>query len=305
MKLAVVVLVIAVIAGVGYARYGSGMFAGGEPEPTPSGDSGTEPAEPSGPSAQDAAASQPSEPTPTRAVSALGRLEPKDGILQVAGPSDLVVVVRTLTVEEGDWVKAGELIATIDTAEVLAARIERIEAELVNARRELERSEELNRDQVLADSERDRWETEVAVLEAEKRLAEAELERSSVYAPIDGQVIEVNTRPGERVGEDGIVELAKTQRMYAIAEVYETDIGRVSKGQRATVTSPALDGELQGTVEWISLKVAKQDALGTDPAARKDARVVEVRIRLDDSRAATGLTNLQVEILIEPGTGSS
>ena len=47
-------------------------------------------------------------------------------------------------------------------------------------------------------------------------------------------------------------------------------------------------------------KVAKQDSLGTDPAARKDARVVEVEIRLDDSQAAAGLTNLQVEVEIAP-----
>ena len=137
---------------------------------------------------------------------------------------------------------------------------------------------------MLPESERDRWETRVAVLEAEKRQAEAELARTSVYSPIDGQVLEVHAHPGERVGEDGIVELAKTQRMYAIAEVYETDIGRVSRGQRATVTSPALEGELTGTVEWISLKVAKQDALGSD--------------------AAAGLTNLEVEVLIEPASES-
>lgn len=46
--------------------------------------------------------------------------------------------------------------------------------------------------------------------------------------------------------------------------------------------------------------MAVQDALGTDPAARKDARVVEVEIRLDDSAAAAPFTNLQVEVEIEP-----
>jgi HlyD family secretion protein len=57
---------------------------------------------------------------------------------------------------------------------------------------------------------------------------------------------------------------------------------------------------LTGTVERIDLAVGKMDTLGTDPAARKDARVVEVEIRLDDSRIARGLTNLQVEVEIEP-----
>jgi HlyD family secretion protein len=88
--------------------------------------------------------------------------------------------------------------------------------------------------------------------------------------------------------------------MFAMAEVYETDIGRVKAGQRATVTSPALPTALTGTVDWVSLLVAKEDTLGTDPAARKDARVVEVEIRLDDSEIAAAYTNLQVEVEIQP-----
>ena len=101
------------------------------------------------------------------------------------------------------------------------------------------------------------------------------------------------------MGPNGIVEIGKTHEMYAIAEVYETDITRVKVGQRATVTSPALQKPLKGTVERISLKVAKMDLLDTDPAAKTDARVIEVDIRLDDSEAAAALTNLQVEVSID------
>jgi HlyD family secretion protein len=84
--------------------------------------------------------------------------------------------------------------------------------------------------------------------------------------------------------------------------VYETDIGRVRVGQEATVHSPALPRVLRGSVERIRPKVGKLDALGTDPAARTDARVVEVEIRLAeaDSEAAAALTNLQVTVEIEP-----
>ena len=88
--------------------------------------------------------------------------------------------------------------------------------------------------------------------------------------------------------------------MFAIAEVYEDDVGRVRVGQRARVNSPVLAEPIAGTVEWVNLHVAVQDSLGTDPAARKDARVVEVEVRLDDSARAAGLTNLQVEVEIEP-----
>ena len=61
-----------------------------------------------------------------------------------------------------------------------------------------------------------------------------------------------------------------------------------------------LRAALAGRVEWIRPKVEKQDQIGTDPAARKDARVVEVKVRLEDSAAAAPFTNLQVEVEIEP-----
>jgi HlyD family secretion protein len=50
----------------------------------------------------------------------------------------------------------------------------------------------------------------------------------------------------------------------------------------------------------VRQQVRKQDATGTDPASRKDARVVEVEIKLDDSKRVAGLTNLQVEVVIHP-----
>ena len=79
---------------------------------------------------------------------------------------------------------------------------------------------------------------------------------------------------------------------------FETDIRFVKVGQRATVRSPAFENDLPGRVKSIRQKVQKQDEIGTDPAARKDARIVEVVIELDDSRPASQLTNLQVDILI-------
>jgi HlyD family secretion protein len=44
--------------------------------------------------------------------------------------------------------------------------------------------------------------------------------------------------------------------------------------------------------------VQKLDEIGTDPAARKDARIIEVEVKLDDSAAAAALSLLQVEVEI-------
>ncbi len=235
-----------------------------------------------------------------RTVSALGRLEPKDGIRRIAGPSQPSVVIAELLVEKGDSVAAGQPVAILDTLEILEAKVARLEAQLVYAKAELGRNMELHKDDVISDSRRESWELEVNVRKAELRSARAELERARVRSPIAGQVISIHAHPGERVGPDGILEIGRTGEMYAVAEVYETDIGRVRPGQRAVATSPALARPLHGTVEWITPKVGKIDVLGTDPAAKTDARVVEVEIRLDDSALASGLTNLQVEVEILP-----
>jgi len=234
------------------------------------------------------------------AVAALGRLEPQDGVRHVSGPSLQSVVVRDLLVDRGDRVTKGQLLAVLDTADLQAAVVKEKEAELANARREYDRSLQLSRSQVESDSRRDEWRTKVVVLEAQRERAECERKLTEVRAPIDGQVLDVHTRAGEKVGPSGILDLGATQAMYAIAEVYETDIARVAVGQRAQVSSPVFAATINGVVERIRPKIQKQDALGTDPAARKDARVVEVEIRLDQSAPVAGLTLVQVEVLILP-----
>lgn len=259
-------------------------------------------------------------------VSARGRLEPRNGPRRIAGPSDVVAVVRTLHIEENDVVRQGQTIAVMDTFDVREAAVQKIRAEMVsqeaavarqkaeaeNARQELERAKQLAAEGVGSVSDADRWQNartaaEAALLEATTRMesmrasqraAEADRDRAVVKSPISGGVLKVYARGGERVGPEGIAEIGETGAMYAVAEVYETDIPRVRKGQTAKVTSPALAKPLTGVVERVAMKVGRLNAVGADPAARNDARAVEVRIRLDDSRVAATLVDLEVDIVI-------
>lgn len=247
-----------------------------------------------------AAVAAPAAPTALGTVTALGRLEPKDGVIRVAGPSRFAVVIAKLFVDDGDEVQQGEPIAELDSHAQEQAGVERLRSELENAKREHGRHDELHRDGIVSASELDQWRTKVTTLQAELQRAKAELELSVVRAPITGQVLEVHARAGEKVGPDGIAELGRTDAMYAIAEVYETDITKIRLGQRAVVTSPALPKEVHGTVDRIGLKIGKKDVLDTDPAADTDARVVEVEIRLDDPKQVAGLTNLRVDVAISP-----
>ena len=95
----------------------------------------------------------------------------------------------------------------------------------------------------------------------------------------------------------------KTDRMVAVAEVYELDLSRIRSGQNATVTSKnnAFPEVLRGKVVEVGLEINKQDVLNTDPAAKFDARVVEVKVLLDEasSRRVAGLTNLSIQVAID------
>jgi HlyD family secretion protein len=130
---------------------------------------------------------------------------------------------------------------------------------------------------------------------------QAELQLAYIRAPVHGQILEIYTRPGEVVDDQGVIALGQTHQMNVVAEVYETDVNQLKVGQTAIITSNAFSGKLHGTVTQIGLQVNPQDILSTDPTANVDSRVVEVKIRLhpSDSHNVSMLTNLQVNVVID------
>jgi HlyD family secretion protein len=145
-------------------------------------------------------------------------------------------------------------------------------------------------------------ERQIAAAQASLAMARAELAMTEVRAPIDGRILKICVRPGERIGDDGILEIGDTSEMYAVAEVYEADLPRVRLGQPAAVKLFTGAGEeLEGEVAEIGMIVAKKDVLANDPVADTDARVVEVRVRLKpgDARMVERLSNARVEVTID------
>jgi HlyD family secretion protein len=145
--------------------------------------------------------------------------------------------------------------------------------------------------------------SQVAKAQASLARARADLDLATVRSPQDGQVLKIHTRPSELVGSQGIISLGQTQHMVAVAEVYELDVSRIRAGQTATITSKnnAFPEVLHGKVFEVGLEIDKKDVLNTDPAAQFDARVVEVKVRLDgpSSRRVAGLTNLSLQVSID------
>ncbi|MBW4427784.1 MAG: ABC exporter membrane fusion protein [Nostoc desertorum CM1-VF14] len=170
------------------------------------------------------------------------------------------------------------------------------------------KQQELNQAKATLDGIAEVRPVDVAVAEAEVqnaiasvREAKANLDLAYVLTPKSGQILKIHTLSGEVVKDKGIVDLGQTSQMYVVAEVYQSDVNKIKVGQQVTITSNVLAKELKGVVKQIGLQIGKKDILDADPTADEDARVVEVKIRLnsEDSKRVAGLTNLQVKVAIE------
>ncbi len=147
--------------------------------------------------------------------------------------------------------------------------------------------------------ERMQAEVPLASIERQIALADARARQLTLLAPIDGRILNILVKPGEAITTGPILAMGNTERMRAVAEIYETDIGMVRIGQAARVSSRALAKPISGKVARIGDMIFKNDILNVDPAARADARVVQVWIDLDDPAATQRLTNLTVDVRIE------
>ncbi|MEB3337460.1 MAG: ABC exporter membrane fusion protein [Leptolyngbyaceae bacterium] len=141
---------------------------------------------------------------------------------------------------------------------------------------------------------------EVSSAIAALNLAETELAQATIRAPEAGRILKIHTRVGEKLSEDGIADLGQTDQMMVVAEVYQSDIGKVQMGQSAQITGQAFTGFLRGTVSQVGWQVSRQNVFSNQPGENLDRRVVEVKIRLspEDSQRVAGLTNLQVQVAI-------
>lgn len=126
--------------------------------------------------------------------------------------------------------------------------------------------------------------------------AKAQLDLAYVRTPQDGVVLEVNTRPGELISTNGIVEVGKTDQMLAVLEVFEGDITKVQKNQKVKLFGDSLPQALTGRVIEVGIRVQRQNVVNSDTSGNIDARILEIRVQLDSDSAieVRGLTNLQV-----------
>jgi HlyD family secretion protein len=149
---------------------------------------------------------------------------------------------------------------------------------------------------------------ERTVAVAAERMAHSEIRAPA--KPAKMAVLEVLAVPGELTTGQPILRLGDSEQMYAIAEVYETDVHRIRPGQSARISTKALDAILQkalqqdhltGVVESVGRTVSRNEMFAVNPAAEADRRVVKVKIRLEHSDVVAGFVNMDVLAAIDVG----
>ena len=202
--------------------------------------------------------------------------------------------------------------------------IEKSRAQLAQAEVELRRysslyasgassAEERDRRQTLASTTRanlDQALSDRATLAAELEEKKADLARNrserakaTILAPFSGTVFKVYAHPGDKVGDDGILDIGDSSRMGVIAEVYQTDRPGIALGQKAVISAEGFPGkQMGGTVVEIARQVSRQTVFTGEAGENLDRRVVEVKIGLgpEATAIASTINYLQVNVLFEP-----
>lgn len=182
----------------------------------------------------------------------------------------------------------------------------RIALEQLEAKQKLDRALlEAREEAARSKADQAKSEISVPILEKRRDQVEEQKEQSILRAPTRGKILHIMTHVGELVGGKPILEMADVEHMDVVAEIHETFYWRVAVGQKAAISSkiPIKGKEertLSGKVIQKDTTFGQQSLYGLDPRSRRDDRVFEVRIRLDDSSWASDLIGHQVDVSIDP-----
>ena len=182
--------------------------------------------------------------------------------------------VKEVLVSKGDQVTAGQVLVTLDSAELDAA-VQQATANrgVTFAQWEYNlqpRPKQLPEDRVIAKARLDKSDAQIEI--AKLRLAQA-----SLLSPINATVVSVDVQPGESVDVAQVVVTIATldQLQVETKDLSERDVPGVKVGQPATIYVDALDREFAGKVIAIS---PTSNTIGGDV-------VFKVTIALDEQPA--------------------
>jgi len=186
-------------------------------------------------------------------------------------------------VTEGSQVKDNEVIARLESADYEAAllaanaNVAELDAQHVQAERDLKRAQALRAKDLLSDAELESAQTrlDVSVAQAnagraQAKLAEATLENTRVRAPFSGTVLRKDAEVGEIVAPSSagggltrtaIVTMADLSTLEVEVDVNEAYIAQVTNGQPARITLDAYpDTSFAGRVRQVVPTADRQKA---------------------------------------------
>ena len=239
-------------------------------------------------------------------VASTGTLNP---ITTVPVGTQVSGIITQIYVDFNDVVREGQIIARIDTTLLTSslrdaqANLERVEAQLRQADRELVRVSALFEKQFVTEVEFNQAQYNYDIAVAASKSAQISLERAhqnmayaTIYAPVSGTVIERNVDVGQTVAASFSApqlfligqDLAK---MEILASVDESDIGMIEQGQDARFTVQAYPEEsFMGKVHQVRLQSTSLENVVN--------YTVAVTVDNPDGRLLPGMT-ATVDFLIE------
>ncbi len=154
-------------------------------------------------------------------------------------------LVRRVAVDEGQWVKAGQVLAALDLEEI-DAQVAKAESVLANAKRNLARFQSLQGLNALSVEQLQSAETQVDVARSDLTVARFNQRHAVIRAPADGRVLKRSVEANEMIsnGKPVFLFAARTSGWVLRAGVTDKDIVRLRLQDRAEVTFDAYPGEI-------------------------------------------------------------
>ena len=166
------------------------------------------------------------------------------GVIELEGiiePSEVVDVssqvpgiLSDVLVERGDFVKKGEVLVRLISG-VEKAAVELAKARVDFGKRKVDRNEELYKKQLISIHEKDEMATELMISELQEKEATERLKLRTIRSTIDGVVIQRLGAPGEYVGEEPFLSIAKINPLNVEVVAPVALVGSIKKGTTATV----------------------------------------------------------------------
>ena len=168
--------------------------------------------------------------------------------------------ITTLTIDEGDYVKRGQIVGTVDMQSV-RKQVEEIEKSLELATTVYERQKKLWDQNIGSEIQFLQAKNNKERLEKSLETINSNLSKSNIVSPMSGYVDRLNLKAGETTAPGApIATVINTSNVKAVVDVPENMVRAVKKGQKVKVILPALGTERQERITMIGRSI--------DPANR-------------------------------------